>query len=813
MKKILLILLTTIATSFQAQSYTYLGDYTSNGTPKYLEIPGDIVSQETIDLISNSLPESYPVPDYNPQYISSGYDTDIKISSRADIWVTFVAEGAGYRNVLGYYTYDLNNPLTTAPNIEDVTIIFPNVSALGSGGGLQVGDKVKIGTFEAGTGIGWVLLANAWSSSNEKVGDPLWNLYSNPNFNPESNEDLRHHNVLLADPENERIILGFEDIRRDYGSCDNDFNDAIFYVTANPYKAIVTTNFADVTESNNVTSAYDGGLESNGSLADLIAKRNFKRKQDGNSFYKKETQRLFDKSNYKSKSNASSLIDFLPETGMYDTEVAKVSSPDDLLGITNAKEIFSVDYYQGEERVSAVLATATEGKIYDHSKMICDRLNNSSLEDIRTVKARGHKIISSKIKRATGEIEYALSFSIKMDSTENELFSFWNIDQYPAGDYNNYQIWGSSYSQVFSIANFIIDSHTTKNGLISTEKENVLPNVFVKSGSYSNGVINLNIVNKTNEKSVDFIGNIAETEVSDHAQVSSTFELSGDYNEVLAIETGVLFDIGFSLSTGSSEQKDALYLADGPWGVDYLDEFATVTKFDVNTSEKEYSDDFYEVDRNAEVVGEVKEVVNLFRHILPGDQSLNVTEYEYVNFNIKSTEGLEIIVIQDEDRAWENRIRYTIPLSLEEKAYSISFTDFIDGRGEAVEITNIKTIVFSVIGDYTNFKSFSFSVNELSFSAKGVLSTAQFDNQENTEILNYPNPFTSSTTIVLPNMSEFVEVQVFDLLGRVVDVQKINTNNFSNKVNYNAPKLNKGIYKYRLLDDNNKMHSGSFMIK
>jgi hypothetical protein len=813
MKKILLILLTTIATSFQAQSYKYLGDYTSNGTPKYLEIPGDVVSQETIDLISNSLPESYPVPDYNPQYISAGYDTDIKISSKADIWVTFVAEGAGFRNVLGYYTYDLNTPLTTAPNIEDITIIFPNVSALGSGGGLHVGDKVKIGTFEAGTGIGWVLLANAWSSSNEKVGNALWNLYSNPILNPESDEDLQHHNVLLADPENERIILGFEDIRRDYSSCDNDFNDAIFYVTANPYSAIVSTNFADVTESSNVTSAYDGGLESNGSLADLIAKRNFKRKQDGNDFYKKTVQNLFDKSNYKSKSDASSLIDFLPETGMYNTEVAKVSSPDDLLGITNAKEIFSVDYYQGKERVSAVLATATEGKIYDHSKMICDRLNSSSLEDIRTVKVRGHKIISSKIKRASGETEYTLSFSIKMDSSDNELFSFWNIDQYPAGNYNNYQIWGSSYSQVFSIANFIIDSHTNLNGLVSTNEENILPNVFVKSGSYSNGVINLNIVNKTGEKFVNFIGNIAETEVSDHVNVSSTFDLSGEYNEVLVIETGVLFDIGFSLKTDSSEQKDALYLADGPWGVDYLDEYATITKFDVNTSVKEYSDDYYEVNRNAEVIGEVKGNVNLFRHILPGDQSLDVSDYESVNFLVKNTEGLEVVVMQDEDRVWENRIRYTIPFNLDEKAYTIPFTDFIDGSGEAVEITNIKTIVFSVIGDHTNFKSFSFSVNELSFSSKGVLSIAQFDTQENTEIVNFPNPFSNFTTIVLPSISESVQIQVFDLLGRVIDEQKINTNNFSNKVNYNAPKLNKGIYKYRLLDDNNKRYSGSFMIK
>lgn len=812
MKKILLILITTAVTTLQAQSYKYLGAYSSNGTPNYLETPSDTISIETLERINNSLPESYPVPDYNPQYITSGYDTDIKITENADIWVTFVSEGAGYRNVLGFYTYDLENPITQKPNSEDITIIFPNVSALGSGGGLKVGDKVKIGSFKAGTGIGWVLLANAWSSSVQKVGFGYWQLFSNENFNPENKEELRHHNVLLSDLENERIILGFEDIRRDYSSCDNDFNDAVFYVTANPFKAINTTNFADISEANNVTSAYDGGLESNGDLASLIAKRNFDREKSGDQNFKKRSQKSFHKKELQRKTNTTSLIDYLPETGMYNTEIAKVSSPKDLLGITNATEIFSIDYYAEDKRVSAVLATATKGKIYDHSKVICDRLNNSSLEDVRTVKTRGHQIISSKIKRATGELEYTLSFSIKMDAEENELFSFWNIDQYPTGDYQNYQIWGSSFSQVFSIANYILDTHTSKNGLISTQVKDVLPNVFVKSGNYSNGIINLNIINKTNEKSVNFIGNIAKTEISEHEQVANTFSLSGDYNEVLSIETGVLFDIGFSLETASSLQKDALYLADGPWGLDYLNEFANVSKFNVTTSERDYNTDFYEVDRNVSAIGEVKGNINLFRHILPGDQTLNVSDYSFLNFKITNNEPVEIIIMQEEDRAWENRLRYTILANSEEKNYTIPFSDFLDAKGNKVAITNIKTIVFSIIGDYTNYKPFRISINELAFKNNTVLFVDTFLNtNNNNKLKNYPNPFSNSTTINLPSASQNIQIQVFDYLGRVVDFQKINEIN-KNKVKYNAPQLNKGIYKYRIKDDKNKMYSGTFII-
>ena len=554
MKKQLLLLSLCLSAITNAQNYQYLGSYSSNGVPNYLEPIGDNVDVATLEMISNSLPESYPVPDYNPHYISSGYDTDLIIDAQADVWVTFVSEGAGYKNVLGYYTYDINNPPITAPQPEDITIIFPNVSALGSGGGLLVGDKVKIGTFQPGTGIGWVLLANAWNSASSSVGYGQWQLFSNPNFNPEAQAELRFHNVLLNDPNNQRIILGFEDIRRDYGSCDNDFNDAIFYVTANPYEALRTNNYADVASATDVSSANDGGLESNGNLAGLIAKRNFKRKQEGNIINKRQLQTVYNKQTYGTQrsNNSSSLDMYLPETGMYGTEVAYVSSPEDLLGITNASEIFSIDFYKEDTRVSAVLATATQGSIYDHSKVICDRLNSSNLEDIRTVTVRGHQIISSKIKRATGEIEFTLSFSIKLGDANNELFSFWNIAQYPEGDYYNFQIWGSSFSQVFSIGNYIIDTLTDEKPLNSETLSDVVPLVFVSSGYYRNGEIHLNIINKINATTFTFNGSVAATEVSDRTNMTQIVSLNGNWNDTVSIQTGSLFDIGFSLSTNAS---------------------------------------------------------------------------------------------------------------------------------------------------------------------------------------------------------------------------------------------------------------------
>ncbi|AUC23645.1 hypothetical protein BTO15_16770 [Polaribacter sejongensis] len=525
-----------------------------------------------------------------------------------------------------------------------------------------------------------------------------------------------------------------------------------------------------------------------------------------------ENQIKFNNNQFSKIDYINSLADYLPKTGINHTEAVLVSGSKELLATTIIKKNITLNYYQGDKQVSSVIATETEGGIYNHFKAICNRFNGVSLDSVNTILIKEHKLIKTKISSVSGETEYTLSFSINTHRKEHELFSFWNIDQYPTGNYQNYFIWGSSFAQVYSIANYIIEQHTEKNNLKSTLVTKVLPNVFVKNGTYSNGIVHLNLVNRTQEKSVNFVGNIAETEISEHVKVANTFSLSGGYNEVLSIQTGVLFDIGFYLETSSSTQKDDLYLAGGTWGLDYLKEYVMVSNFEVHTFERELKEDVYEVERSVKAVGEVKGNVNLFRHLLPENKTLNVDKYDFLNFNIKNNEPIEIIIMSNGDRDWKNRLRYTIPANLEEKFYSISFLDFVDGRGNKAVIKDIKTIVFSIIGDYTNYKPFNFDINKIAFTVNNDLSTDDFTSEKNNNLINYPNPFTNFTTIQLPFTSNSILIQVYDIMGRVVDVQNISTNSSSIKVKYIAPQLKKGVYKYRLIDDKKNQHFGTFIV-
>jgi LruC domain-containing protein len=222
-------------------SFSYLGTYDSNGVPNYLENPGDVLNNDFLQDLTNTLAPGASVPIHNPYLLGTNKDHDLKLNCNASVYVTFIHESAGFKNVLGFYTYDLNTPPTSANDISNITIIFPNSSFSGSGGGLQTGDKVKIGTFPANTGIGWVFIADGWVGG--AVTDGHYYYYSNKDFNHETAPDLKQHSLLIQDPGRKLMILSFEDLDRenkDIYHCDQDFNDCMFIVSTDNNPCIIS---------------------------------------------------------------------------------------------------------------------------------------------------------------------------------------------------------------------------------------------------------------------------------------------------------------------------------------------------------------------------------------------------------------------------------------------------------------------------------------------------------------------------------------------------------------------------------------------
>ena len=111
---------------FKSGTYTYMGTYDSQGVPDYLEPVNDVIDAGLLQNINNALPENQPVPDFHPEYLAAGNQTSLSLLSEADVWVTFVHEGAGYKNVLGYFTYTTGSPPATLADVDSISIVFPN---------------------------------------------------------------------------------------------------------------------------------------------------------------------------------------------------------------------------------------------------------------------------------------------------------------------------------------------------------------------------------------------------------------------------------------------------------------------------------------------------------------------------------------------------------------------------------------------------------------------------------------------------------------------------------------------------------------
>ncbi len=223
-----------------APSYTFMGSFNAQGVPGYLMPTNDVLDKYFLIDLNASIPEKGNVPLNHPQFLASGIVGDVILNQKADVWITFVSEGAGFTNAIGYFTYNPATPPQKISDIANLKIIFPNVSLNGTGGGLLSGNKVHLGLFDANTALGWFIVANGWNGTTVN-GSILY--FSDPVLNVSETNALKHqHTVLINDTKRSLFILGFEDMNRSTGGSDNDFNDEVFYITTNPVSAIKSEN-------------------------------------------------------------------------------------------------------------------------------------------------------------------------------------------------------------------------------------------------------------------------------------------------------------------------------------------------------------------------------------------------------------------------------------------------------------------------------------------------------------------------------------------------------------------------------------------
>jgi VCBS repeat-containing protein len=252
-------------------------------------------------------------------------------ANEPNLSITFINEGAGYKNTLGWYKIN-----TTTGEISAVNIIWDNTSATGSGGNLTPGVSTQIlGNLTAGEKIGFFLVADGFrqnlsgnetnwdnllsdingghahlafttgtsSSSGATINDTSPHLWYIPtdgsahfstfeiksitgsqtgiyhtaadpvNFSLDG-DGLQHAlgSLIASGPGTAALQMGFEDLygpaKSDGGSSDRDFNDVLFTVNLH----INSTNSEQATSSHlNLYFTDPDGTQLTDAIIDISA--------------------------------------------------------------------------------------------------------------------------------------------------------------------------------------------------------------------------------------------------------------------------------------------------------------------------------------------------------------------------------------------------------------------------------------------------------------------------------------------------------------------------------------------------------------
>jgi hypothetical protein len=181
-----------------------------------------------LDFVNENLSEYQSLSDISAISLDP---ESLLLQNESSVRVYFLAEGAGYRNTLGFTTED-----TATGESSDASLIFPDASSSATfmndnfatdldflsnatrsdSTPLVSGDFVDLGIYDAGTLIDFFLISNGANGGT--------NTYT---AEASSNPDLLEHVVAYAIPDSPYLLIGFEDL---YNGGDKDYNDIVFAV-------------------------------------------------------------------------------------------------------------------------------------------------------------------------------------------------------------------------------------------------------------------------------------------------------------------------------------------------------------------------------------------------------------------------------------------------------------------------------------------------------------------------------------------------------------------------------------------------------
>lgn len=547
----------------------------------------------------------------------------------------------------------------------------------------------------------------------------------------------------------------------------------------------------DTTCTGNVTGGNGGGVE-NKPLGDVIAQRLY-----GNAInsvaaefdYSKATP-FVRNNNIMINGGAGNLqlSSILPVSTSI-TNRTFVSSPTDLVNFTNAIDIFSLDYLQNTNTRAVALATKTLGEVYSHTKVICDRLKEAELQEVKKVKVRGFDLILSKLKHVNGEVEYVVNFSLSINKSRSTfgLQSNWMTDNYAKEDtMYNFQLWGATYNTAISMANDVLAKMDSIKPIITLPNNiNDLPISYVSKGVRNVTNMELSVYNPTASSSMQLQFVEKKNELSTTIRKSQSYTINPFATTKVSIPVSDFYEHNIYMYLGG-KLIDLVYISDGAWTADYDKSITTINKFNVsNETNVLFANDEYPLFRNVEIEANTKQNVSAYKLIKASGLSKNLTAFKGLKFNAsaKGTTTLKITILKRGISNWENQYTYKMIVNDVSKEYAVGLDKFVSKAStNKLNADDITAVIFtwennrgvnSNIGG--TLSKVRFTKNDISFE-QAIVSK---------EVNVYPNPNDGkfNITFMAENDGPLVLKIVDVAKGAIVDTKFINAKKGSNTIN------------------------------
>ncbi len=193
---------------------------------------------------------------------------------------------------------------------------------------------------------------------------------------------------------------------------------------------------------------------------------------------------------------------FLPDF-ITNTDSGIISTPTELLDITNAVDILGVDYIKNKGVKCVAFVTKTLGEKYAHSKLMADRYQSAKIQGFEAIDIAGYNFVIYKLLQLNGQIECVLEFNAGLNynskgcNLENNLLV--NSKQLNELFYN-FQLWADDENMLIELATNIISKIQSIAEIKFLSKTN--PQTYIKTINQVNDGLIIDLVNNSNDSLV-----------------------------------------------------------------------------------------------------------------------------------------------------------------------------------------------------------------------------------------------------------------------------------------------------------------------